>query len=88
MIARMLQTFEEIAHLLYILLECMLYLHSSINVTFVLHRRSNVIQTPDRDVPVIACSAACDIPSQILLHTGTKHCQRIIGFFNIFEHWL
>ena len=36
------------------------------------HQQSIVIQTPDT---VIASSAACDIPSQILLHTGTKHRQ-------------
>ena len=39
------------------------------------HQHSIVIQTPYTDVAVIACSAACDIPSQILLCTGTKHCQ-------------
>ena len=47
------------------------------------HRRSIVIQTPDTDVTVIACSAACGIPSQILLHTGTKHHQQIIDISSI-----
>jgi len=46
-------------------------------------RNTIMIQTPDTDVAVIACSVAFDMPFQLLLRTGTKHRQRIIDISSI-----
>ena len=47
------------------------------------HRDTIIIQSPDTDVAVVACSIACDIASQLLLRTGMKHHQRIIDISSI-----
>ena len=42
------------------------------------YRNIIIIQTPDTDVAVIACSVSHQIYYQLLLHTGTKHRRRFI----------
>ena len=47
------------------------------------NRDTIIIQTPDTDVAVIACSVAHKIRSWILLNTGTKYRQRIINIKSV-----